>query len=162
MEFQDSLFKIKAKFGPNHIKDPDRTLRIMTNELAKGPQVIGPQMHTRYIYYVAREWLNRQDPFRVVFYLEEYVKIAPPTNELADAWFMLATCYINLGKHDDAVDACFKCVKYVPHFKAAWALIHNLSHESVRPVWAKMTSMANNSDVIFKRPDQEKLLKPKK
>jgi len=161
-EIQESTFKIKAGYSPNHDKDPDRTLRIMTNELAKGPQMLGMNAYTRYMYYVAREWMNRRDPFKVIWYLEKYVKIAPPTNEMADSWFLLATCYTDLGESEKAVDACMQAVKLIPMFKAPWALMHNLSHHSVQWMWEKIFHLANNEGVLFQRTDAEKLFKPEK
>ena len=160
-EVQQSTFNIKANFSPNHITDPDRTLRIMSKELAKGPQALGEREYTRYLYYVSREWLNRRDPFRAIWHLEKYVDIAPATNEMADAWFLLATCYADLGELEKSVDACLQTIKYQPQFKAAYALIYNLSHPSAKPMWERMFHLANNEGVLFKRPEAEKLIKSK-
>lgn len=157
-----STLKVKSNFSPNHRKDPDRTLRIMTKELARGPQVLGQYQYTRYLYYVAREWLNRKDPIRGLYYLKDYVKIAPPTNELADAWFLIATCYIDLGKLEEAIDACLQTAKYLPTYKAAWAIIHNLSAPENRKMWEKLFHMADNRGVLFIRKEAEKLFKQEK
>ena len=161
-DIQRSTFKIKAKFSPNHLVDPGRTLRIMEKEIAKGSRALGGKQYIRYLYYIAREWMNRKDPYKVVWYLEKYIKIAPPTNELADAYFLLATCYVDLGELERGVDACLQTIKYLPHFKAAWALIHNLAHPDAQPMWEKMFHMAKNNGVLFHRLDAEKLIKPKK
>ena len=158
-EIQVSTFTIKANFSPNHTVDPDRTLRIMTKEVQKGPQALGHNQYTRYLYYIAREWMNRKDPFKVVWYLEKYTKIAQPTNELADSYFLLATCYADLGELERSVDACFQCVKYLPNFKAAWAMIHNLSHPDSKKMWEKLFHLANNGGTLFKRTDAEVLIK---
>ena len=159
MEMQQSTFNIKANFSPNHTVDPDRTLRIMTKEIEKGPQVLGQRQYTRYLYYIAREWMNRRDPFKVIWYLEKYTKIAPPTNELADSWFLLATCYADLMELEKAIDAAMQSVKYLPQFKAPWALIHNLSNMENQAMWEKLFHMASNSGVLFQREDAEKLFK---
>jgi len=156
-----STFKIKANLSPNHAKDPDRSLRIMSQELAKGIHVLGNAQYTRYLYYIAREWLNRRDPIKAMYFLQDYVKIAPPTNEMADAWFLLASCDVDLGRLEDAVDACFQCVKYQPENKAAWAMVHNLSHPEVQYIWERVFHMVKNQGVLFKRPEAEKLYKHK-
>jgi len=158
MEIQPSTFNIKANFSPNHVVDPDRTLRILTKEIAKGPQVLGGAQYTRYLYYVAREHMNRRDPFRVVWYLEKYVKLAQPTNELADAWFLLATCYVDLGELEKGIDASFAALKYLPKFKAPWAMLHNLIHPDAKPMFEKIFHMANNEGVLFERMDAEQLV----
>ena len=157
-EIQQSTFQIKANFSPNHKVDPDRTLRIMTSEIAKGPQYLGGAQYTRYLYYVAREWLNRKDPYRAIWYLEKYTKIAAPTNELADAWFLLATCHIDTGEVERGVDALFQCVKLLPRFKAPYALLHNLARPQEKHIWETMFSMANNEGALFQRTDAEKLI----
>lgn len=157
-----SNFKVKSNFSPNHVKDPDRTLRIMTRELQKGAQAIGRDQYSRYMYYVGREWLNRKDPIRTLYYLNDYVKIAPPTNEMADAWFLIASCYQGLGKLEDAIDACLKCIKYLPKYKAAWAMLHNLSAAENQKMWEKISRMADNSGVLFVRKEAEVIHKQKK
>ena len=111
------------------------------------------------MYYVAREWLNRKDPIRTLYYLNDYVKIAPPTNELADAWFLIASCYIDLGKLEDAIDACLQTIKYLPRYKAAWAVLHNLSAPKNKAMWEKVFHMADNDEVLFVRSDAERLIK---
>jgi len=156
-----STFKIKANFSPNHFNDPDRSLRIMTAELNKGVKEIGQAQYSRYMYYVAREWLNRKEPIKALYFLEDYIKIAPPTNELADTWFLIATCYLDLGKLEKAIDACFQTIKYLPGYKAPWAVLHNLSHPHHKKFWERVFHMANNEGVLFVRRDMEKLLKPK-
>jgi len=156
-----SDFKIKSNFSPTHLRDPDRTLRIMTAELNKGPGVLGEGQFTRYLYYVSREWLNRQDPIKALYYLEDYVKVAPPTNEMADAWFLIATCYLDLGKLEKAVDACLQCIKFLPRYKAAWAMLHNLAIDKNKPIWEKIFHMADNDEVLFVRREAEKLIKEK-
>ena len=156
-----TTFKVKSNFSPNHMVDPDRTLRIMTNELRKGMQGIGPDLYTRYMYYVSREWLNRKDPYRALYYLQDYVKIAPATNELADAWFLIASCYLDLGKLEEALDACLQTIKYLPRYKAAYAVLHNLSAPENKPIWEKLFHLADNAGVLFVRREAEKLLKPK-
>ena len=86
-----SSFKIDAGFSPNHRVDVDRTFRILSKELQKNPG------NTRYMYYIAREYLNRKDVFAAIFWLERYITIAPQTNELADVHYILATCYMDTG-----------------------------------------------------------------
>ena len=159
MEIQQSTFNIWAGYSPNHIEDPDRTLRIMSKEIQKGPQVLGQAAYTRYLYYIAREWMNRRDPFKVVWFLEKYAKMAAPTNELADAWFLLATCYVDLGELERGVDACMQSIKYIPMFKAPWALLHNLVHVDAKPMFEKIFKMASNEGVLFERKDAEKIIK---
>ena len=154
-----SNLKIQANFSPNHRKDPDRTLRIMLAEIGKGPQVLGQAQYTRYLYYVGREWLNRKDPIKCLYFLDEYTKMAPPTNEMADAWFLKATCYQALNRWEPAIDAVLQVIKFLPEYKAAWAMMHNMAAPETKKKWEKMFRMANNKNVLFVRKDAEKLFK---
>ena len=160
-----STLNLKAKYSPNHKVMPDRTLDIMTHEVNKGVQSIGHIQYTRYLYYISREYLNRQDPFRTLFYLEEYVGIAPPTNEKADAYYIIGTCYLNLNKLEKALAAFLQAVKFLPSFKAAWIMIHNLAAGKHKRMFKKMSQMADNDNVLFVRTSAEVLVedgKPEK
>ena len=59
-----------------------------------------------------------------------------------------------------AVDAALQVIKYLPTYKAAYALLHNLSPVDRRPFLEKMFHMANNENVLFIRRENEKLVKP--
>jgi glycosyltransferase involved in cell wall biosynthesis len=147
-----SSFKIKAGFSPNHERDPDRTLRILKKGLQKNPN------NTRYMYYIAREFLNRKDVFAGIFWMERYAKVAPPTNELADTYYIMATCYLDTGDMGRALDCCMQSLKLLPSNKAPWALLHNLAPEQYKKYWKAGLDTADNKGTLFVREKTEKII----
>jgi len=63
---------------------------------------------------------------------------------------------------EEALDACLQTIKYLPRYKAAYAVLHNLSAPENKPIWEKLFHLADNAGVLFVRREAEKLLKPKK
>lgn len=150
-----SSFKIDARFSPSHEKDPDRTLRILSKALLKDP------FNSRYLYYVSREWLNRKDPFKAIYYLNRYIDVAPQTNEKADAYYLLATCYMAVGDLEKSFNSCLNSVKTLPTFKAPWIMMANISYPKYKPIWEQAARIADNSGVLFIREDAEKIFNQK-
>ena len=146
-----SAFKIRAYHSPSHQIDPDRSLRILDKELRKDPN------NTRYMYYIAREWLNRNQVLNAIFYLERYIKVAPDTNEKADTYYILATCYLDTGDVRAALDNAMDAIKLLPSFKAPRVLIHNISHENYKKYWVPGINASDNKGALFVRDGEEKL-----
>ena len=146
-----SSFNIKANYSPNHDRDPDRTLRILTKELRKNPN------NTRYIYYVAREYLMRKNVYAAIFWLERYCKISPPTNELADAYYLLSTCYADTGDIHKAIDMSLQSVKLLPSYKAPWVLLYNAASPEYKVYFGAAMDKADNKGVLFVRDIAEKI-----
>jgi glycosyltransferase involved in cell wall biosynthesis len=94
-------FEIKSGYSAAHFKDPNRSLRILTKQLEIDPE------NTRYMYYIAREFISRRmDPVnkdqvpelldKIIYWLEGCDVIAFEqdwTNELADALYCLSLAY---------------------------------------------------------------------
>ncbi|MCK9520849.1 MAG: glycosyltransferase family 2 protein [Dehalococcoidia bacterium] len=99
-------FLIQSGFSPAHLMDPDRSLRILKHQLELHPE------NTRYMYYIAREYINRvMHPENrankatltelldnIIFWLEKYDEIRFKSdvwlNETSDAEYCLALAYI--------------------------------------------------------------------
>lgn len=87
-----SAFTINSGFSESHDKDPDRSFRILKNELKKEP------FNTRNMYYLAKEYMNRKNIKMATRWFEKYRKIKYFNcihwdNELAHALYCLALCY---------------------------------------------------------------------
>ncbi len=143
--FYQSTFEVIAEYGPNHDKEPDRTLNIVTEALRANPG------DTRALYYIAREWLTRKEPIKALYYLNLYAEIAPPTTELAEVYFILSTIYADLQIWSKASEAALKAVGVLPSFKQAWQMIYSLSHETFKPYWKVMVDKADNKSVMIVR-----------
>lgn len=129
-------------------------MRILEKELRKNPN------HSRYLYYLVREWLNRKEPIKALYYLNHYTQITPPSNELADAWFIAATCYADLGNYLKAADCCFNAIKVLPSFRAPYEMLEHLAHPDFKSYWSKMKQIADNRGVLFVR-DMSQLMRKK-
>jgi len=143
--YQTSL-EIIALPSPNHEREPDRTLKILEHALKVNP------LDNRAMYYIAREWLQRQEPLKALYYLSTYAEISPPvTNEYAEVCFLIATIYSHLEIWPKVAEWAFKCVAILPGFKQAWMLIHAISHEEFKHYWLPMIKGADNKGVMFIR-----------
>ena len=143
-------FSVRANVSPNHARDPDRTKRILEKALQKDPR------NTRNLYYYIREWLNRKDPIKALYYLDKYFAISGLTNERADAHFIAATCHLDLGDPMNAVNQCMEALKILPSFRAPLELMEMLAHPDMKPYWNKYARGANNKGVLFIR-DMKKM-----
>ena len=148
-EYYKTSLKLRAYNSPNHQREPNRTLNILLEELKIDPY------NDRYIYYVVREWLNRREPIKALFYLNRYFKVAPPTNELADAYFLAATCYADMGEQMTAVEYALKAVAVLPSLRVAWRLLEALSHPQWKEYWHHMVLKADNKNVLFIRDNNK-------
>lgn len=150
-----SKFTLKSGYSPAHEKDPDRTLRILKKQLSKEPN------NTRYLYYIAREYLNRKDGDAALPHLRKYFDIAfykPWSNELADVCYLMSTVYVNRKDWHMAASSAITAVLILPTFKAPMELLHELfklvqSNGPVKPseYWRLRADEANNEGVLFIR-----------
>ena len=170
----ESKFVIESGYSPAHLKDPDRTLRMIERHLSKEPE------DARSLYYLGREYLSRRIRSGETKEAEEWLNKAteafekmdrsafyqPWTNEYADGLFILANCYLDkLGITKDETfwyPACACAVKSVlilPTFKAPMQLLEQLMMKTPAGVpslhgvrfWGKNAKEATNKDVAFMR-----------
>jgi len=145
-----TTYTVTANVSPNHKRDPDRTLRILQKSLTTDP------MNTRNIYYYVREWLNRKEPEKALYWLGRYFKISGMTNECADAHFIAATCHLDLGDPMSAVNEALEAIKILPSFRASYEFMEMLAHPEMKPYWNRFARIADNKDVLFIRDMNKK------
>lgn len=156
-----SHFTIESGYSPAHMKDPDRTKRILEKELENEPD------NARYLYYLAREYINRigdnpehtEQTDKSIELLTRYDEIAfrrDWTNEYADALFLLALCYADKKDWFNAVEKALKSYLILPSYKAPAHFIsvalmdmpdgmHNMPAYSEH--WKQLAKMATNANV---------------
>ena len=144
-KYYSTSIQVRANVSPNHEREPDRSLILLLEQLDTQP------FNDRYLYYVTREWLNRREPIKALYYLNRYFKVAPPTNESADAYFLAATCHYELGDKMAAMECAMKAVMILPSFKQAWQMLEGISHPDWRQYWNHMVRRADNKGVLFIR-----------
>jgi len=144
-KFYKTSLKIIAEYSPAHKKEPDRTLKMIQRTLKANPY------DTRALYYISREWLQRKEPLKALYYLQTYVEVAQPTNEAAEAYFLISTIYADMQIWHKAAKNALMAVGILPSFKQAWQMIHAISHPSLKHYWEPMLKKADNQNVMFVR-----------
>ena len=139
-----SNIKIKYGYSPSHQLDPDRTLRILKREVAKGDRV-------RELYYLAREYWYRKNYKRAIHWWKKYIKVSTFLFEKADAYLFIARCYWALRKGELARVNCLSAIEINANFKEALEFMATLSWEHNAKRWRDFAKLANNKNVLFVR-----------
>lgn len=148
-----TAFEINSGFSPAHLLDPDRTMRILLKGIEKEPE------NTRLMYYLGREYLNKQDPDNALEWLIKYYKICyfkDWTNELADACYLIALIYVDKKDARMAMMYAVISVLVMPTFKDPMVLLSELfklppQYPLASAYWLDLASRANNANVLFQR-----------
>jgi hypothetical protein len=148
-----SSLKMVSGFSPSHEADPDRTFRLLKQELLMNPD------STRDMYYLAMEYLyKKQDDVEALKLLQQYFNIAffrPWTNELADACYLMATIYVNQQNWPMAMSAAMSAAVTWHTFKAPYVMMSKLcdiaGQSPASKHWADIASRATNEGVLFIR-----------
>ena len=168
-----SRFKIQSGFSPNHLKDPDRTVRIINNYLKRNPE------DSRSLYYLGREYLTKMlrtegeesdrwlnESINALESMDKTAFFKPWTNEYADGLYCLGNCYLEkLVRTQDimgwyaAAAVLAKCVLILPTAKAPMKMLsemmkktpHGVPHLHAVKFWEECAKNASNADVAFKR-----------
>lgn len=148
-----SSLKMVSGFSPSHEADPDRTFRLLKQELLMNPD------STRDMYYLAMEYLyKKQDDVEALKLLQQYFNIAffqPWTNELADACYLMATIYVNQQNWPMAMSAAMSAAVTWHTFKAPYVMMAKLcdiaGQSPASKHWAEIASRASNEGVLFIR-----------
>lgn len=137
---------VKITYGssPAHINDPDRTLRILENEVKKAGT-------PREMYYLAKEYASRKRYSEAIVMLTEYLRRSRFLAEMADANLILSQCYWQIGVLDKAKDACLQAINLNANFKEALLWMGAISDEGNAEQWHSMAQTADNRNVLFVR-----------
>ena len=154
----NTTFELISGYSPAHKNDPDRNMRILLTVLEKNSE------DTRSMYYLAREYINRQDLNKALEWLNKYFKIAyfkDWTNELADACYLMALCYADTGQLRMSMSAAVTSVLVMPSFKAPMTLLSHLfqidtpAYPLASAFWLDLSKRANNAGILFNREAHE-------
>ena len=165
----DTHFEITSGYSPAHLKDPNRSLRILLKHTELEPD------NSDYMYYIAREYILRNmkgtDHVNdIVYWLEKSTAISfykAWTPITAEALYCLALGYIEKLKTTkdekywyDAMTAAAKSVVVLPSFQApldflAISMMELPGRARFIPAalsWKAIADRATNADVVFIRP----------
>lgn len=158
--------KIRSELSPNHMRDRDRTLRILDENIRKEPK------NERYWYYLAREFMSRimkkndkGEPvidiamiWTAIGSLETYLLMSQISNEKADAHYILGTLYYQIGKeynNDElfykAIDHMHKSLALVPSNRNAFEFLYHIYPPEFKSWFKKLTGLADNKHVMMVR-----------
>jgi len=136
---------ITYDYSPNHFKDPDRYIRILTKSVKQFPQT------PRWRFYLAREYYYRKDYKTAIEQFIQYNKDSTFLAEKAEALVMLAECYWFTNQGDKAREKCLRAIQINPDFRYALKLMSTMHYEPNKSKWLKIANQAENKDVMFKR-----------
>lgn len=137
--------KIYYGYSEAHMKDPDRSFRILKKEVETRPECI------REKYYFAREYWYKGDYVKALYWFQEYVKVGFWGPELSDAWLMIARCLWVLRRGEEARSACMNAIKINADFKEALLFMAEMSGPKNKVIWTKYAQHAKSEDVLFRR-----------
>lgn len=147
-----SDIEITYGYSPAHLRDQNRTLRILTKEVEKTG-------NARETFYLGREYWYRKNYSECVRIMEDYIKKAHFLAEKADAYLILARCYWAMGLGDNARLSCLNAILINAHFKEAIKFMSILAGRGTgNPIWEKnaeqwerLAETADNTNVLFIR-----------
>lgn len=137
--------RITYGYSPAHLKDPNRTMRILEKEALNNPEKV------RETFYLGREYYYRGQYDKALQMFGRYVQRSQFLAEKAEAFLTMARIYWSLKMGEDARDACLQAIKINPNFKEAVLFMSTIvwPHHAVQ--WLKMAETADNSEVLFIR-----------
>lgn len=132
-------------YSTAHNADPDRTLRLLKLDHAEN------ESDPRTLYYLAREWMYRNDYHAAIPLLKKRVSSVGFRSECADAWLYLARCYWQTQQGDRAREACCNSLLLVPECKEALLFMAEMSFPEQAVTWNRFAESATNAGCLFIR-----------
>ena len=132
-------------YSDAHNLDPDRAFRILKKEWDLNPK------SGRTNYYLAREyWYRNNYEAAIVFYklCIDYSKWNP---ELADAYLMLARCYWQTQRGEEARQMLYKALTINPDFRECLLFLAETHYEPWKSKYLEFAQLATNKNVLFIR-----------
>ena len=135
--------QITYEYSPTHEKDPDRGIRIGEKSVYLYPK------NERYKFYLAREYMYKEEWNKAINMFKEYFKLAWWAPEWSYGHFLCSQCYNNLENWQEAKNQCLQAIKINTNFKEAIEWMSELSGPVNRKRWLEFAQTATNEDVLF-------------
>jgi glycosyltransferase involved in cell wall biosynthesis len=142
-DMADYGIEIEYDYSPNHKKDPDRYVRLLTRAVEKEPE------NTRWKFYLAREFFYRKDYKKAIELYNEYIEKTTFLAEKAEAYLTTARCYWATSQGDKARNYTLKAIEINPNFKEAFLFMSEIVWPRHSNRWIEMAEGADNSEVLF-------------
>lgn len=144
-----SDIRITYSYSQSHSLDPNRSLRILKTVMKENPGNI------REAFYLAREYFYRKDYITAIYWYKDYLIRANWPPEWAEGWLMLARCYWEIDKADEAKDACLQAIKINADFQEALLFMSELCGPKNSVKWLEYAQLAESNDVLTIRKKTE-------
>ncbi len=142
-DMTDYGIEIEYDYSPNHAKDPDRYIRLLSRAIKKEPE------NTRWKFYLAREYFYKHDYKRAIELYEEYLQKSTFLAEKAEAYLTIARCYWLTAQGDKARQNTLRAIEINPNFKEAFVFMSEIVWPRHSNRWLEMAEGADNSEVLF-------------
>lgn len=135
--------KIYYGYSVNHVKDPNRYIRILQKQIMQDPNSARPK------FYLAREYFYKKNYGLAIDVFKEYLKISKYEKERTEAYYIMAQCYWYSKQGGKAREACWQAVLSNPDHKAVLKFMSEIYNEPWRSKWKYIAKNATNKDVMF-------------
>lgn len=143
---------MRYDYSPAHLKDRNRTLRILEKECQDPTKV-------REHFYLGREYFYRHRYEDAVVTFGKYVQQSKFLAEKAEAYLTMAKSYLELGDADKAREACAMALiinanwtepaLFMAHLAGDGRGVERWTRNAEQ--WKRMAASATNTDVLFLR-----------
>lgn len=136
--------ELKINQSQSKAADPERNLRILRKSDLSQP---------RNLFYLGKELVERHQFQEAIPHLVAYLARGDTgwLPERCDADLLLARCYWNTGRGDEARAHCLEAIRNNPDFKEALLFMGELYFEPQKHRWLRLAAAATNEDVLFVR-----------
>jgi len=135
---------ITYDYSPAHAKDPERAFRILKNTVAENPRCV------REKFYLAREYMYRNDWNSAIEWYNRYLEVAIWGPEIAEAKFQLSHAYYNIGDADNARQQCLESIGINADYSSSLNWMAFLTGPLNKERWLLSAESARNQNVLFK------------
>jgi glycosyltransferase involved in cell wall biosynthesis len=132
-------------YSTAHASDPDRALRLLKIDHSENPE------NPRTLYYLAREYMYRNDYSSAIPLLQKRVSNLGFRAECADAWLYLARCYWATMQGDQARAAVLGSLLLAPDCKESLLFMAEISFPEQAKAWNRFAEVATNEGCLFVR-----------
>lgn len=132
-------------FSINHLKDPDRYIRIMAKQVDAEPK------NPRYHFYLAQSYFDRKDYPSAIAIFRDYLDLSTYLKERVEALLYIAKAHWYLKQGGKAREACTQAILSNPDHKGALKFMAVIHNEPWKHKWQKIADNATDEDALFRR-----------
>jgi len=137
--------KIWYGYSINHMKDPDRYIRIMAKQVDAEPTV------PRHLFYLAQSYFFKKDYVPAIAIFRDYLDMSKYPKERVEAYLYIAQAHWFMKQGGKAREACTQAILMNPDHRGALRFMATIHNEPWKHKWQKIADRATNEDAMFRR-----------